>query len=73
MFDPGKAASPAAPAAGSGSPGQRTDASMIQLLSLFLLLLVFFIVINAQTVRQAERAKAVAASVETRLPATCAT
>jgi hypothetical protein len=57
MAAPGTArTSPVRAASGNGS--------LVLLLSLFLLLLVFFIMLNAQSVQQASRVKAVLASVE---------
>lgn len=53
-------------------PRQVTDGSaagIIQLLSLFLILLVFFILLNAQTVQSSHRTKAVLQSIEQGFPA----
>ncbi|HYD67468.1 hypothetical protein [Azospirillum sp.] len=56
----------AAPGTASKAPvrGASGNGSIVLLLSLFLLLLVFFIMLNAQSVQQVSRVKAVLASVE---------
>lgn len=66
---------PSLPRAGRGAPAHVTPAhvnpnngSIVLLLSLFLLLLVFFIVLNAQSVQTVQKVKAVAASLEKTFP-----
>lgn len=67
MAAPGKAPPSALPAGRVAAAGTG-NASLVLMLSLFLLLLVFFIVLNAQTVRRPERTGAVLASVERSFP-----
>lgn len=67
MAAPGKAPPSALPAGRVAAAGTG-NASLVLMLSLFLLLLVFFIVLNAQTVRRPERTGAVMASVERSFP-----
>lgn len=67
MAAPGKAPSQALPPGRIAAAGPG-NASLVLMLSLFLLLLVFFIVLNAHAVRRTERAGAVMASVERSFP-----
>lgn len=67
MPDVGKAAGTAF-RSGSGTADRRSNAGILQLLSLFLLLLVFFIVLNAQAERRVARTRAVMNSIGKSFP-----